>query len=381
MATRNLIGIYWQKYVLEKRTAKLALVGSTPKSEEFRPLSVKVYKHIVQTQISLVDGIIRSGCVWRMQVLLYMYDYRLRAWYYSTGSNYSRGKLRWQIAALECPWVSAIRKTLKLQSGEFQRWQGGPLACILSWRVSFGTVRITDLDFADDAVIFAEATQVILEAVTSWMRQLSQFLWALWICKSHRRLPSLAVIHFSTGCEPEVRNGWIMYLLETCRYESNNHLNLVGISRKIATERFSGPSQVGQDWLVTKRWRGEDRLHDRSMNFTIRSEVLCTLILNACWTICEPRRNHFFKWWSERLPSLLEILSCLEKVSLRLFLQLYVSDIHQYTCPLPFKDVTFLANAANDEYWKNITGEYSVPASDKTTSNLPTEIRNLFRFI
>ena len=33
--------------------------------------------------------------------------------------------------------------------------------------VSFGTVRITDLDFADDAVIFAETTEVLAEALDS----------------------------------------------------------------------------------------------------------------------------------------------------------------------------------------------------------------------
>ena len=31
--------------------------------------------------------------------------------------------------------------------------------------VSFGTVRITDLDSADDAVIFAETTDVLAEAL------------------------------------------------------------------------------------------------------------------------------------------------------------------------------------------------------------------------
>ena len=33
--------------------------------------------------------------------------------------------------------------------------------------VSFGTVRIADLDFADDAVIFAETTEVPVEALES----------------------------------------------------------------------------------------------------------------------------------------------------------------------------------------------------------------------
>ena len=67
--------------------------------------------------------------------------------------------------------------------------------------VSFGTVRITDLDFADDAVILAETAEVLAGAldslskeaeplglrvslikikvhglVASWMRALSQFL-------------------------------------------------------------------------------------------------------------------------------------------------------------------------------------------------------------
>ena len=32
---------------------------------------------------------------------------------------------------------------------------------------SFGTVRITDLDFADDAVIFAKTTEVLVEAFES----------------------------------------------------------------------------------------------------------------------------------------------------------------------------------------------------------------------
>ena len=33
--------------------------------------------------------------------------------------------------------------------------------------VSFGTVRITDLDFGDDAVIFAETTEVLAGAIDS----------------------------------------------------------------------------------------------------------------------------------------------------------------------------------------------------------------------
>ena len=36
--------------------------------------------------------------------------------------------------------------------------------------VSFGTVRITDLDLADDAVIFAEATEVLAGALDSLER-------------------------------------------------------------------------------------------------------------------------------------------------------------------------------------------------------------------
>ena len=59
--------------------------------------------------------------------------------------------------------------------------------------VSFGIVRITDLDFADDAVVFAVTTEVLggqsrlvcefpgskprsMRSVTSWMRPLSQSL-------------------------------------------------------------------------------------------------------------------------------------------------------------------------------------------------------------
>ena len=41
--------------------------------------------------------------------------------------------------------------------------------------VSFGTVRITDVDFADDAVIFAETTEVIAGHSILWARKQSRF--------------------------------------------------------------------------------------------------------------------------------------------------------------------------------------------------------------
>ena len=61
-------------------------------------------------------------------------------------------------------------------------------------RVSFGTIRITDLDFSHDAVIFAETTEVLAGALGSLSKEAEPLgLRVSWI-KTKTKVPALGDI-------------------------------------------------------------------------------------------------------------------------------------------------------------------------------------------
>ena len=131
------------------------------------------------------------------------------------------------------PVVAGVRQGCVLAPTLFSTcmdWIWGRMSERSSHCVSFGNVKISDLDFADDAVIFAETLDILLGALEVLNEELEPLgLRVSWIktkiqaCKDILDVAILSVpvcgekvevterfiylgsdIHVSAGCEPEV---------------------------------------------------------------------------------------------------------------------------------------------------------------------------------